>query len=124
MGGKKERTAAGDHTVTPKSPIVPGWKALRRAFVNPGVKKPCKYPSFINMTWSRSAKCKEALLQAWGAGSFREKGRRRGFSEPEKKIPQAPLPTQTLSTPALQSSLSLRLKHKNGGDLRKEKTRE
>ena len=53
------------------APFVPGWKALRRAFVNHGVKTPCKYPRFINMTWSSGAKCKEAYLQAWGAVSFR-----------------------------------------------------
>ncbi|KAK5598919.1 hypothetical protein CRENBAI_001885 [Crenichthys baileyi] len=44
-------------------PILPpqGLKALRRAFVNHGVKTPCKYSRSINMTWSSSAKCKEAL---------------------------------------------------------------
>ena len=68
--------AAGDRTATPVSPFVPGWKALRRAFVNHGVKTPCKYPSFINMTWSSRAKCKEAYLQAWGAE--REEGGGRG----------------------------------------------
>lgn len=70
-GRDRERSAAGDRTATPASPFVPGWKALRRAFVNRGVKTPCKYPSFINMTWSSSAKCKEAYLQARGAVSFR-----------------------------------------------------
>lgn len=73
-----EWNAAGDRTATPESPFVRGWKALLRAFVNHGVKTPCKYPCFINMTWSSSAKCKEAYLQAWGAVSFRgERGRKR-----------------------------------------------
>ncbi|TKS68398.1 hypothetical protein D9C73_002460 [Collichthys lucidus] len=35
------------------------------------------------------------------------------FSQPEEKISQTPLPTQTLPAPPLQSTLPLRLKHKN-----------
>lgn len=69
-GGAPQRNAARDRALTPESPFVHDWKALLRAFVNRGVKTPCKCSGFINMTWSNCVKCKDALLQAWGAASF------------------------------------------------------
>lgn len=78
---ERERTAAGDRTATPKRPIVRDWEALWCAFVYHGVKTPCKYPGFINMTWSSSAKCKEVYLQAWGAAFFRQEEGWRGEEE-------------------------------------------
>lgn len=86
-GGVGDRNAAGDPKAAPVSPLSPGWKALQCAFVNRCVKTSCKYPRFIYMTWSSSAKCKAAYLQAWGRGgavSFRDP--QRGWEGSHKVI--------------------------------------
>lgn len=71
-----------ENTVAPVSPFLcPRLEGplLRRAFVNRGVKTPCKYPGFINMTWRSGAKCKEAASPPGVGSSFflRRKRRRR-----------------------------------------------
>lgn len=67
------RTAEERNAMPPGIEQWPQWdllsaagRPLRRAFVSHGVKTPCKYARFINMTWSSSAKCKEVLPPGTG----------------------------------------------------------
>lgn len=81
-----QRSAAGVSAKRTGGPFVPGWKALRSAFVNDSVKTSCKYPCFIYMTWSSSGKYKAGYLQGGVGGSFFQRYRQRGWEGSHKVI--------------------------------------